>query len=147
MTSRILVTGGTGTLGRHVVPLLQDAGPEVRVLSHHLDRATAGIEQVTGDLATGEGIDAAVQGTDVVLHLAGSAKGDDVKAMHLEAVGKHRPILPLPLPGKANRGFRAGANLAPEGAVGRRTWEEFLAGQVSAPTPSRSGSAQGRAGV
>jgi uncharacterized protein YbjT (DUF2867 family) len=50
MTSRILVTGGTGTLGRHVVPLLRDAGPEVRVLSHHPHQATAGIEQVTGDL-------------------------------------------------------------------------------------------------
>jgi uncharacterized protein YbjT (DUF2867 family) len=33
MTSRILVTGGTGTLGRHVVPRLRDAGCDVRVLS------------------------------------------------------------------------------------------------------------------
>jgi uncharacterized protein YbjT (DUF2867 family) len=59
---------------------------------------------------------------------------------YLGAVGKHRPILPLRLPGKANRAFRAGANLAPDRAVGRRTWEDFLAGRVSAPTPSRSGS-------
>jgi hypothetical protein len=27
--------------------------------------------------------------------------------------------------------FRAGANLAPEQAVGRRTWEEFLAERLS----------------
>ena len=26
MTAPILVTGGTGTLGRHVAPLLRDAG-------------------------------------------------------------------------------------------------------------------------
>ena len=33
MASPILVTGGTGTLGRLVVPRLRDAGYEVRVLS------------------------------------------------------------------------------------------------------------------
>ena len=34
----ILVTGGTGTLGSLVVPQLQDAGCEVRVLSRHRPR-------------------------------------------------------------------------------------------------------------
>jgi uncharacterized protein YbjT (DUF2867 family) len=33
MASPILVTGGTGTLGRQVVPRLREAGGEVRVLS------------------------------------------------------------------------------------------------------------------
>jgi uncharacterized protein YbjT (DUF2867 family) len=33
MTSPILVTGGTGTLGRHVVQRLRKAGRDVRVLS------------------------------------------------------------------------------------------------------------------
>ena len=32
---KALVTGGTGTLGRLVVPRLQDAGYDVRVLSRH----------------------------------------------------------------------------------------------------------------
>jgi hypothetical protein len=31
------------------------------------------------------------------------------------------------LPGKAAAAYRQGANLAPDRAVGRRTWEEFLA--------------------
>jgi uncharacterized protein YbjT (DUF2867 family) len=35
MTPPILVTGGTGTLGRLVVARLLDAGREVRVLSRH----------------------------------------------------------------------------------------------------------------
>jgi uncharacterized protein YbjT (DUF2867 family) len=51
---------------------------------------------------------------------------------YLRAVGKRRPILPVWLPGKAARAFRAGANLAPDRAVGRRTWEDFLAARVSA---------------
>jgi uncharacterized protein YbjT (DUF2867 family) len=44
---------------------------------------------------------------------------------------RRRPIVPLWLPGKAARVFRDGANLAPEGAVGGRTWEEFLAHQAN----------------
>ena len=36
--SPILVTGGTGTLGRLVIPLLQDAGYDVRVLSRRVTR-------------------------------------------------------------------------------------------------------------
>ncbi len=44
---------------------------------------------------------------------------------------RRRPIVPVWLPGKAARAFREGANLAPEQAVGRRTWEEFLAERVS----------------
>jgi uncharacterized protein YbjT (DUF2867 family) len=271
MTPPILVTGGSGTLGRHVVPRLRDAGRDVRVLSRDGRDGEQGVELVPGDLASGKGVDAAVQGTEVVVHLAGSAKGDETKARHLVqaasrarvrhlvfisvvgadripvtsgidramfgyfaskraaeqliagsglgwttlratqfhdltlqtvrqlarlpvvpvpagwrfqpidpaevadrlvelalgapaglvpevggprvyalaelvrsylgVVGEHRPILPLRLPGNANRAFRAGANLAPDRAVGRCTWEDFLAGQVSAPTLSRSGSA------
>ena len=49
---------------------------------------------------------------------------------YLRAGRKHRPIVPLRLPGKAARAFRAGANLAPDRAVGIRTWEGFLAERV-----------------
>ncbi len=269
MTSPILVTGGTGTLGRLVVPRLRNAGCDVRVLSRHIREGAEGIEFVTGDLATGEGIEAAVEGTEIIVHCAGSSKGDEDKARHLvraaspagarhlvhvSVVGtdriplasgidramfgyfgsklaaeravadsglpwtmlratqfhdlilmaarqmarlpvipvpagfrfqpvdpgevaarlvelalgtpgglvpdmggprvyaaaallrgylrarrKHRPILPIWLPGKAARAFRAGANLAPDRAVGRRTWEDFLAAQVRSPSDSRPG--------
>jgi uncharacterized protein YbjT (DUF2867 family) len=276
MASPILVTGGTGTLGRLVVPRLRDAGCDVRVLSRPSHNgaeaskeASQGVEVVTGDLATGEGIQTAVEGTEVIVHLAGTPKGDEVKAGHLvgaasqagtrhlvyisvvgadripvvsgvdramfgyfaakraaeqtiadsglgwttlratqfhdgilvtvrqlsrlpvllvpagfrfqpvdpgevadrlvelalgppaglvpevggprvyelaalvrgdlRARGKRRPILPVWLPGRAARAFRAGANLAPDRAVGRRTWEEFLAGWVSSPSGGGSG--------
>jgi len=83
MTSPILVTGGTGTLGRLVVARLRDAGRDVRVLSRSARVAPAGVELVNGDLTTGEGIDAAVDGVDVIVHCAGGPKGDDDKARHL----------------------------------------------------------------
>jgi uncharacterized protein YbjT (DUF2867 family) len=254
---RILVTGGTGTLGRLVVPRLQDVRASVGVLSRRSHEATPGIEFVTGDLATGEGIEAAVAGASVIVHCAGTSKGDEHKARNLveaasragaphivfisvvgadavpvvsgvdrvmfgyfasklaaeealEASGlpwttlratqfhdltlktieqmvklpvvpvpsgfrfqpvdtgevaariaeltlaspaglvpaiagprtyqmselvrsylkarrKHRMLVPLRLPGRAARALRAGANLAPDRGVGRRTWEDFLA--------------------
>jgi uncharacterized protein YbjT (DUF2867 family) len=260
-TTRILVTGGTGTLGRLVVPRLRDAGHTVRVLSRRSREAGDGIELVTGDLGTGEGIDVAVEGAEVVVHCAGTTKGDEDKTLqlvraasragtrhlvhisvvgadrvpvasgvdramfayfesklgaervvagsglpwttlratqfhqtflalvrqmtrlpvvpvaagfrfqpvdagevadrlaelalsapaglvadlagprvygmdelireYLRASGKRRLLLPIRLPGKAARAVRGGANLAPDRAVGRRTWEEFLADQVA----------------
>ena len=266
--SPILVTGGTGTLGRLLVPRLRDAGCKVRVLSRRSRAAGEGIEFVTGDLATGEGIEAAVEGAEIILHCAGSSKGDEEKALNLVRVGsrasvrhlvyisvvgadripvvsgidramfgyfasklaaervvadsglpwtmlraaqfhdlillvarqmarlpviplpagfrfqpvdvgevaarlvelalgtpaglvpdmagpkvysaaellreyllathRHRPIIPVWLPGKAARAVRAGANLAPGRAVGRRTWEEFLADQLSSSSDTRS---------
>jgi uncharacterized protein YbjT (DUF2867 family) len=257
MVAPILVTGGTGRLGGHVVPRLRDAGCDVRVLSRRSREGGEGIGFVAGDLATGEGIEAAVQGTEIVVHCASSIKGDEVKAQrlvraasragarhlvfisvvgadriplfgsklaaervvadssvpwttlratvfhdlmlltlrqmaqlpvipvpagfraqpidpaevaarlvelalgapaglvpdmggprvyelaellrgYLQARRKHRPILPVRLPGKSARAFRAGANLAPDRAVGRRTWEDFVGRAVSSPIDSRS---------
>jgi len=260
MTSPILVTGGTGTLGRQVVPRLREAGCDVRVLSRRTREAADGIEYVTGDLLKDEGTQAAVDGAGIIVHCAGGAKGDDgatrnlVRAAslagtqhlvyisvvgadripivsgidramfgyfgfklaaeravadsglpwttlratqfhdlclktaqqmarlpvipvpagfrfqpvdagevaarlvelalgtpaglvpdmagprvyrmadllrgYLQARRKHRLMVPVRLPGKAARAVRAGANLAPERAVGHRTWEDFLAERV-----------------
>ena len=260
MTPRILVTGGTGTLGRQVVPRLRDAGCTVRVLSRNAHEAADGIEYVTGDLLKNEGIEAAVDGAGIIMHCAGGRKGDDeaarnlaeaaarAEAQHLvyisvvgadripvvsgadramfgyfgfkqaaervitgsgvpwttlratqfhdlsltvaeqlaklpvipvpagvrfqpvdtgevaarlaelalgapaglvpdmagpevhtmagllreylRARGKRRLLVPVRLPGQAARAVRAGANLAPDRAVGHRTWEDFLADRI-----------------
>jgi uncharacterized protein YbjT (DUF2867 family) len=267
MATPILVTGGTGTLGKLVVPRLQSAGHVVRVLSRGRPQHADGVEFTTGDLTTGEGVAAAVAGVDTVLHLAGTAKGDEAKMRHLtraaaragtrhivfisvvgadrvpivsgvdramfgylgekaaaervladsgvpwttlratqfhdlvllmaqqmakmpvmpvpagwrmqpvdadevaarlvelalgppsgrvpdlggprvyeladlmrgyvKAAGKHRPLLPMPTPGRAARAYRAGANLAPDRAVGRRSWEDFLAARLGSPARPR----------
>lgn len=251
MTSTILLTGGTGTLGRLVLPLLRDAGHTVRVLSRREYEPADGIEYVTGDLLAGKGIEAAVAGAEIIVHLAGGPKGDDeatrnlVKAAapagsqhliyisvigaeavplgyfksklgaeqavtdsgvpwttlraaqfhslvltvvekmaklpvipvpgglrfqpvdpgdvaarlvelvlgkpagqvpdlagpavygmgelirgYLKARGKRRLLLPVRMPGKAGRAYRAGENLSLNATVGKRTWEDYLAGQL-----------------
>jgi uncharacterized protein YbjT (DUF2867 family) len=257
MMAPILVTGGTGTLGRHVVPLLRDKGASLRVLSRSRNTSDGDVHYVSGDLTSGGGVDAAMAGVDTVVHLAGTSKGDEVKARTLvaeakragvthivyisvvgadrtpvvsrvdramfgyieakreaekiiaesgipwttlratqfhdlmlttaqqlaklpvvpvpsgtrvqpvdaaevaeqlvelalgeprglvpdlagphiyvmadvirsyfRAVGKRRPIMPMRMPGRAAAAFRGGANLAPDRAVGVRTWEDFLA--------------------
>ncbi|QFG22725.1 SDR family oxidoreductase [Actinomadura sp. WMMB 499] len=88
MTSPILVTGGTGTLGRLVVPLLRDAGRPVRVLTRTAREPRDGVEFVTGDLVKDEGVDRAVEGAEIVVHLAGGRKGDDEAARNLVRAAK-----------------------------------------------------------
>ncbi len=66
---RILVTGGTGHLGRVVVARLTGEGHELRVLARR-PSADSGVEWITGDLATGEGVREAVAGVDAIVHAA-----------------------------------------------------------------------------
>lgn len=91
MTAPILVTGGTGTIGGLVVPLLQEHGERVRVLSRRAAGA-AGAEVVRADLATGEGLPGALLGVRTVVHLAGTAKGDDEKMRHLVDAGRRAGV-------------------------------------------------------
>jgi uncharacterized protein YbjT (DUF2867 family) len=91
-TSPILVTGGTGTLGRHIVPLLREAGRDVRVLSRQSHGSGDGVEYVTGDLLKGEGIESAVAGADVILHCAGGPKGDDEATRNLVRVASRAGV-------------------------------------------------------
>ncbi len=80
MTKPILVTGGTGTLGREVVRRLLAEGRQVRVMSRK-PRPTADHEPyvwATCDLRTGEGARAAAEGVDVIVHCASTrGRGDE----------------------------------------------------------------------
>ncbi|GAA1196776.1 SDR family oxidoreductase [Prauserella alba] len=88
MRTSILVTGGTGTLGRVVVDRLM-AWHDVRVLSrgHAGDRPP---EWVQGDLRTGAGLAAAVSGVDVVVHCATTNGSGDVAATRNLLAAAHR---------------------------------------------------------
>ncbi len=111
----VLVTGGTGTLGRLLVTRLDDADHDVRILSRRpgpgperplragstgperpLRAGSTGPGLFQGDLRTGEGLDAAVAGV-------------------------------VPAFGKSAAAFKGGANLCPDNAEGRITWEQWLA--------------------
>ena len=260
----IVVTGGTGGLGRRVVARLRDEGRRVRVLSRHPRGWQEGVEYRTGDLVKNQGVEEALSGAEIVVHCAGVGKIKEdaaqaqnlvsaakrggvrhlvgisvvgaeripvrsvvdrsmfayfasqrakevvieqsglpwtnlratqfydgfilvmVRAMakmpivplpagtrfqpvdadevadelvevalgapagqvpdfagpkiydseslllsYLAAIGKHRPILKITMPGAAAAAIRDGANLAPDRAVGRRTWEDFLAAGVT----------------
>jgi len=266
----ILVTGGTGGLGRRVVARLRDKGRDVRVLSRHPGDLQENVEYMAGDLVTNRGVDEAFSGVDIVVHCAGVGKIKEdtaqaqnlvlaakragirhvvcisvvgaervpvrtaldrsmfayfasqrakelviessglpwtnlratqfydgfilamVEAMskmpivplpagtrfqpvdadevadslaelglnapagqapdiagpkiydseslirsYLVAIGKRRPMLKIRIPGAAAAAIRNGANLAPDRAVGRRTWEEFLATCVVKPSVAR----------
>src|SRR5512138_1147707 len=69
------VTGGTGFVGRRLVPHLVEKGWAVRCLLRDPDRARGlegfPVEFVRGDLANAAVLREAVSGVDAVLHLAG----------------------------------------------------------------------------
>ena len=65
----ILVTGGTGHLGRPIVARLRQDGHHLRVLARR-PRDDIGVEWIRGDLGTGEGVAEAVAGAAVVVHAA-----------------------------------------------------------------------------
>ena len=73
----ILVTGGTGFIGTHLLERLTASGAGVRALVRRARaprNLPAGVEAVYGDLTSGEGIREAVRGVDAVIHLAGVTK-------------------------------------------------------------------------
>jgi len=255
--ARVLVTGGTGELGRAVVARLVAAGHSVRVLSRtETPRIPPGVEAARGDLATGVGALAAVATVEVVVHCASNghrtvevagtarlvaaaaaagvrrlvyisivgvdrnpfayyrakldaegivARGDvpwtilratqfhslilrvlraqgrlpallvprgfrlqpiaaedvaarlvelalgdpigyapdmggpdvctveDLAWAYLAAAQERRPLLSVPIPGRAARAFRDGAHVTPERTVGALTWDDYLRAQMSAP--------------
>lgn len=70
----ILVTGGTGVVGRQVVTELLGRSAEVRVLSRKTSPAVPeGVTAVRGDLVTAVGLAEATAGVDTVVHCATNA--------------------------------------------------------------------------
>jgi dihydroflavonol-4-reductase len=73
----ILVTGGTGFVGSHLLETLSARGEPARCLLRPTAvprRLPPGIEAAPGDLVSGQGLAAALEGVDTVIHLAGVVK-------------------------------------------------------------------------
>lgn len=67
----VLVTGGTGVLGRAVVDELIRREHRVRVLSRRSSpEVPDGVRAITGDISTGLGLPEALTGVDAVVHAA-----------------------------------------------------------------------------
>src|SRR5271163_744693 len=71
----ILVTGGTGFIGSHLVESLLARGERVRALVRRTGKFDkTAVEVVYGDLETGDGLIPAIRGVDTVIQLAGVTK-------------------------------------------------------------------------
>lgn len=85
---KILVTGGCGNMGPHVVSAFVRQGHEVRVVDRDADglKKLAGpsVETVAGNLADKDLVRQAVQGVDVVLHLAWSFSEDFIDLLDID---------------------------------------------------------------
>jgi len=166
---RILITGGTGRLGRELVPRCRERGWTVRVMSR---RAAAAEERVRGGAVAWsvvratqffsllEAVLAAVARLPVVLgptdvpgrpvdprdvaeRLADQVASGPSRAIDnyagpeiltfaelaeqwMDARGRRRPVVHLPIPGRLGRAFRAGRAVPTDGGTGTRTWRAWL---------------------
>ena len=84
---RVLVTGGAGFIGSHVVDRLQAHGhePVIFDLNYSPHHARADVATVIGDLADREATRRAVRGCTAVIHLAAVADVNDVVADPIRA--------------------------------------------------------------
>lgn len=87
----ILITGGTGFVGSHVIRRLRSAGLAVRAIVRSPAKAGAlrdlGVEVVPGDIADASSLVAAATGCDRIIHLVGiiqEAPAVTFRGVHVE---------------------------------------------------------------
>ncbi|OOC57045.1 MULTISPECIES: NAD(P)H-binding protein [Nocardiopsis] len=87
---KILVTGATGNIGRHVVSGLRTAGADVRALvrTPSAARLPEGVEVVGGDLSAPEKLDHALEGVDTLFLLWPLVTADGAPAL-IQAASRH----------------------------------------------------------
>lgn len=86
-----------------------------------IDEAEVGLELAALAQAVPAGIAQEMGGPEV-------REAIDFARIYLAATGKTRKLLPLKVPGATYRAYRAGGNLTPDRAVGKRTFEDYLTG-------------------
>ncbi|HET7230333.1 MAG TPA: DUF1990 family protein [Longimicrobium sp.] len=93
---KVLVTGGTGVVGKAAVDCLLHAGHTVRLLSRHAESDArqwkAGVEPHTGDVGSDQAVRGAADGCDAVLHIVGIVAEDppEVTFQNINVEGTRR---------------------------------------------------------
>jgi uncharacterized protein YbjT (DUF2867 family) len=102
----ILVTGGPGVVGVHVVHALREAGRPVRCLIRNRGKAgklaALGCDLAEGDVTDPASLRAAVEGVDVVVHLVAIRQGKREQFQRI-MIGGTRDLLKLAKEGGAKR--------------------------------------------
>ncbi|HSA78438.1 MAG TPA: complex I NDUFA9 subunit family protein [Nitrospirota bacterium] len=87
----ILVTGGSGFVGGHLIRRLRQEGLPVRALARHPDRVQPlkdlGVEVVPGDISNKVSLEKAAEGIERVIHLVGiiqETPGVTFRGVHVE---------------------------------------------------------------
>jgi uncharacterized protein YbjT (DUF2867 family) len=87
----VFVTGATGMMGRHLIPVLLAAGHSVRALArpHSLRRLPGGCTAVEGDALDSSSYAESVRGCDTLIHLVGVTHPSPLKAAKFRSVDLH----------------------------------------------------------
>lgn len=87
-TDDVFVTGGTGYIGTHLVPVLLARGHRVRVLTREasVNRVPAGATPVIGDALDASSVASAIKAGDTIIHLVGTAHPNPSKADQFEKI-------------------------------------------------------------
>lgn len=88
---KILITGGCGNIGVHLVDVLARKGHSLRVVdknSEGLEKLSgSNVETLDGDFSDKEFILNAVEGMDAIVHLAWSFSGDPIELFDIDVKG------------------------------------------------------------
>jgi nucleoside-diphosphate-sugar epimerase len=78
---KVLITGANGFIGSHLIELLQTSGYDVRCLvrSKSPEHAVEGVEYLHGDICKPETLAPAVEGVEIIFHLAGATKARNLE--------------------------------------------------------------------
>lgn len=133
----VLVTGGTGFVGMHLIARLHGCGHEVSALVRSRSKAERlanyGIRMIDGDLENDAALGVATQGQDLVVHVAGLVKArSEAEFLRVNRDGTERLLRATAAAGRPRFVFVSSLAARGPSAAGSRSPAEELAAPVTA---------------